>query len=181
MISQAPLSQCGSWLRVPFYATSTALKVFHLDQFKSFPNKSRNFFSVMSLLYHFNYFPIWRCFCDLSKYFVWFPLKVKKKKNWSVHLRWSVVRCRILLIFKLSLCIWVASQETCLLSQTYNFCLSQKGIAIVDSPGIGETKHMTEMVTEYLTQALAFVYVINTPNSGGVKEDRVGIEIRIIS
>lgn len=32
------------------------------------------------------------------------------------------------------------------------------------------------MVTQYLTQASAFIYVINTPNSGGVKEDRVCIE-----
>lgn len=34
---------------------------------------------------------------------------------------------------------------------------------------------MDEMVTQYLTQAFAFVYVIDTSNSGGVKEDRVGI------
>ena len=59
------------------------------------------------------------------------------------------------------------------------FCLSQKGIAIVDSPGIREEKSMDEMVTQYLTQAFAFVYVIDTSNSGGVNKYRVGIEITL--
>ena len=38
---------------------------------------------------------------------------------------------------------------------------------------------MDEMVTQYLTQAFAFVYVIDTSNSGGVNKYRVGIEITL--
>ena len=38
---------------------------------------------------------------------------------------------------------------------------------------------MDEMVTQYLTQAFAFVHVIDTSNSGGVNKNRVGIEITL--
>ena len=38
---------------------------------------------------------------------------------------------------------------------------------------------MDEMVTQYLTQAFAFVYVIDTSNSGGVNKYRVGIKITL--
>ena len=38
---------------------------------------------------------------------------------------------------------------------------------------------MDEMVTQYLTQAYAFVYVIDTSNSGGVNKNRVGIEMKL--
>ena len=38
---------------------------------------------------------------------------------------------------------------------------------------------MDEMVTQYLTQAFAFVYVIDTSNSGGVNKNRVGFEITL--
>ena len=38
---------------------------------------------------------------------------------------------------------------------------------------------MDEMVTQYLTQAFAFVYVIDTSNSRGVNKNRVGIEITL--
>lgn len=40
---------------------------------------------------------------------------------------------------------------------------------------------MNEMVTQYLTQAFAFVYVIDTSHGGGVQKDRVGIEITLAS
>ena len=38
---------------------------------------------------------------------------------------------------------------------------------------------MDEMVNQYLTQAFAFVYVIDTSNSGGVNKNRVGFEITL--
>lgn len=43
----------------------------------------------------------------------------------------------------------------------------------VDTPGVGESKEMTEKLLEYLPEALAFIYVINSSNAGGVQEDRV--------
>lgn len=44
---------------------------------------------------------------------------------------------------------------------------------IVDTPGVGESDEMTTKVLEYLPEALAFIYVINTANAGGVQEDRL--------
>ncbi|XP_067035396.1 dual serine/threonine and tyrosine protein kinase-like [Acropora muricata] len=51
--------------------------------------------------------------------------------------------------------------------------LLQKGIVIIDSPGVGESDIMDEMVTEYLPRAFAFIYTINSPNAGGVQKDRL--------
>ena len=53
--------------------------------------------------------------------------------------------------------------------------LSQTGLTIIDSPGVGETDEMDEMVIQYLPKAFAFVYVINSANAGGIKKDRVSI------
>ena len=44
---------------------------------------------------------------------------------------------------------------------------------IVDSPGIGESDFMDEIVVNYLPNAFAFIYVINSSNAGGVQKDRV--------
>ena len=44
---------------------------------------------------------------------------------------------------------------------------------IVDSPGIGDSKDVNKIAIEYLPQAFAFIYVINTPNAGGLQDDRV--------
>ena len=44
---------------------------------------------------------------------------------------------------------------------------------IVDSPGIGESDEMDEIVEQYLPNAFAFIYVINSTNAGGIQEDRV--------
>ncbi len=52
----------------------------------------------------------------------------------------------------------------------------QKGVVIIDSPGIGESEIMDEIVTQYLPQAFAFIYVINSANAGGVQKDRVSID-----
>lgn len=43
----------------------------------------------------------------------------------------------------------------------------------MDSPGIGESDIMDDMVKEYLPEAFAFIYVINSVNAGGVQPDRV--------
>ena len=50
----------------------------------------------------------------------------------------------------------------------------QGGIVIVDSPGIGESRQMTQMVKDYFATACAFIYVINSGNAGGLQPDRVG-------
>ncbi|KAL9964119.1 hypothetical protein ACROYT_G027703 [Oculina patagonica] len=51
--------------------------------------------------------------------------------------------------------------------------LLQQGIILVDSPGIGESKIMDDMVQEYIPEAFAFIYVINTAHAGGIQKDRV--------
>ncbi|XP_076116431.1 uncharacterized protein LOC143083913 [Mytilus galloprovincialis] len=45
---------------------------------------------------------------------------------------------------------------------------------IVDTPGIGpDNPELTERLYQYLPKALAFIYVINTPNAGGIQSDRI--------
>ena len=44
---------------------------------------------------------------------------------------------------------------------------------IVDSPGVGEPDIMDDIVVNYLPNAFAFIYVINSSNAGGVQRDRV--------
>ena len=51
---------------------------------------------------------------------------------------------------------------------------------IVDSPGIADTDAMTQVVTEYLTEAVSFVYIINSHDAGGVSHDRVPVLYYII-
>ncbi|XP_052240418.1 uncharacterized protein LOC127851022 isoform X2 [Dreissena polymorpha] len=48
-----------------------------------------------------------------------------------------------------------------------------KHIVFVDTPGVGESKHMTDTVFKYLPNAAAFIYVINSANAGGVQEDKL--------
>ena len=52
-------------------------------------------------------------------------------------------------------------------------CKLQKGIVIIDSPGVGESDEMDEIVIKYLPEAFAFIYVANSTIAGGVKKDRV--------
>lgn len=47
------------------------------------------------------------------------------------------------------------------------------GIVIVDSPGVGENEELTDMVKQYIPHASGLIYVINTPNAGGIDSDRV--------
>ncbi|XP_002732513.1 uncharacterized protein LOC100370751 [Saccoglossus kowalevskii] len=56
----------------------------------------------------------------------------------------------------------------------------QNGIFIVDSPGIGENEAMDNIVTSYLNEAFAFIYVINSANAGGVQEDRLQRFLRLV-
>ena len=46
-------------------------------------------------------------------------------------------------------------------------------MVIVDSPGIGDSEQVCNIALKYLTQAFAFIYVINSPNAGGIQDDRV--------
>ena len=49
----------------------------------------------------------------------------------------------------------------------------QRHTIIVDTPGIGSSDELTKRVYEYLCKAVAFIYVINSSNAGGVQSDRV--------
>lgn len=46
-------------------------------------------------------------------------------------------------------------------------------MTIVDTPGVGESTDMTNRLFEYLPNATAFIYVVNSANSGGIQEDKV--------
>eukprot|EP00058_Branchiostoma_floridae_P008076 XP_002593564.1 hypothetical protein BRAFLDRAFT_88492 [Branchiostoma floridae] len=49
----------------------------------------------------------------------------------------------------------------------------KSGVFLVDSPGIGESTAMTSIAMDYLSEAFAFIYVINSASAGGVQEDRL--------
>lgn len=46
---------------------------------------------------------------------------------------------------------------------------------LVDTPGVGVREEMTTKLLDYMQEAVAFIYVINTPTAGGVQKDRLGI------
>lgn len=46
----------------------------------------------------------------------------------------------------------------------------QSGLVLVDSPGVGETEAMKKMVLDYITNAAAFIFVIDSKNAGGMLE-----------
>lgn len=48
---------------------------------------------------------------------------------------------------------------------------------IIDTPGFGymEQGYITEKMMSYLPNALAFVFVVDVANAGGIQEDRVFI------
>ena len=56
-----------------------------------------------------------------------------------------------------------------------NYFAFQEGVVIVDSPGIGESEIMDDIVVSYLPNAFAFIYVINSSLAGGVQKDRVSV------
>ncbi|XP_066272437.1 uncharacterized protein [Branchiostoma lanceolatum] len=49
----------------------------------------------------------------------------------------------------------------------------KSGVFLVDSPGIGESTATTSIAMNYLSEAFAFIYVINSASAGGVQEDRL--------
>ncbi|VDI50571.1 Hypothetical predicted protein, partial [Mytilus galloprovincialis] len=50
----------------------------------------------------------------------------------------------------------------------------QENIVIVDTPGIGpDHPNLTKRLFQYLPNALAFIYIINASNGGGVQSDRL--------
>ena len=61
----------------------------------------------------------------------------------------------------------------------FRFAFKDK-IVIVDSPGVGESEIMDDIVVNYLPNAFAFIYVINSGNAGGVQKDRVSVYLLII-
>ena len=44
---------------------------------------------------------------------------------------------------------------------------------IVNSPGIDESDHVKSIFMDNLSQANAFIYMINSPQAGGLQEDMV--------
>lgn len=53
--------------------------------------------------------------------------------------------------------------------------LLQGNVMIVDTPGCGDMgqKEVSDMMMSYLPNALAFVFVLNVSNAGGIQDDRV--------
>ncbi|XP_035663931.1 uncharacterized protein LOC118407559 [Branchiostoma floridae] len=47
------------------------------------------------------------------------------------------------------------------------------GVTIVDSPGVGESEMMDEVVAEYIPSAFAFIYIIDSSCAGGEHKDRL--------
>ncbi|KAL3867854.1 hypothetical protein ACJMK2_040700 [Sinanodonta woodiana] len=48
--------------------------------------------------------------------------------------------------------------------------LLKSGLVIVDSPGIGDTQEMTNLVLDFILEAYTFIYLINSTNAGGVQQ-----------
>ena len=48
-------------------------------------------------------------------------------------------------------------------------------IIIVDTPGIGDRdqESVAKLMMDYIPKALAFVFVLNVANAGGIQQDRV--------
>lgn len=53
--------------------------------------------------------------------------------------------------------------------------LFQGNTVIVDTPGIGSLDHpeLTARLFEFLPHAVAFIYIINASQAGGLEKDRV--------
>ena len=50
----------------------------------------------------------------------------------------------------------------------------QDGFVIVDSPEVGESDIMDDIVVNYLPNAFAFIYVIKSSNAGEVQSSELG-------
>ncbi|XP_052241250.1 uncharacterized protein LOC127851488 isoform X2 [Dreissena polymorpha] len=51
--------------------------------------------------------------------------------------------------------------------------LGLNNVVLVDTPGVGESEQMTAKLFEYIPNAAAFIYFINSANAGGVQEDKL--------
>ncbi|XP_028400622.1 uncharacterized protein LOC114523788 [Dendronephthya gigantea] len=49
--------------------------------------------------------------------------------------------------------------------------LLEEGVVIIDSPGLGESDEMDEVLMNYLPNAFAFIYVLDTFHAGGIQKD----------
>nr|XP_058947181.1 uncharacterized protein LOC131775109 [Pocillopora verrucosa] len=56
---------------------------------------------------------------------------------------------------------------------TWSNRLLQDGFVIVDSPEVGESDIMDDIVVNYLPNAFAFIYVIKSSNAGGVQSSEL--------
>ncbi|KAH3735012.1 uncharacterized protein LOC127851036 isoform X2 [Dreissena polymorpha] len=50
------------------------------------------------------------------------------------------------------------------------FNILKNNVVIVDSPGVGETQEMTDVVLGYVEKAAVFIFVIDMMNAGGVQQ-----------
>ncbi|CAG2254642.1 unnamed protein product [Mytilus edulis] len=64
--------------------------------------------------------------------------------------------------------IWNSEEKKIVLTDLKN---KQKNTPIVDTPGIGTRETLMERLFDYLPNAMAFIYVINSGNAGGVEYD----------
>ncbi|KAL8613026.1 hypothetical protein ACOMHN_008795 [Nucella lapillus] len=53
-----------------------------------------------------------------------------------------------------------------------------EGVVMVDSPGVGESRKVSQQLEQYMARAFGFIYVINISNAGGIHKDRLGQLLR---
>ena len=58
-------------------------------------------------------------------------------------------------------------------TEVLKLCISifQEGVVIIDSPGLGESDEMDKVLMNYLPNAFAFIYVLDTSRAGGIQRD----------
>lgn len=55
-----------------------------------------------------------------------------------------------------------------------NLFLFQRGnVVLVDTPGIGDSDHLRQILEEYIPKAVAFVFIVDVSRAGGLQKDRV--------
>lgn len=57
-----------------------------------------------------------------------------------------------------------------------NFFFIKDGCVLVDTPGIGGSGEFTGKLMDYIPNAVAFIFVINVANAGGMQNDRVRLK-----
>lgn len=53
------------------------------------------------------------------------------------------------------------------------YLLLQSHTLIIDTPGIGTSPELNNRLLDFLPNAMAFIYIINSSNAGGLQGDRV--------